>query len=70
MWWVGAARKRCNGPSKTAGVQEGLHLIASTFARQPAQMAIPLQGIRFRNSRSLHEARPQAVQAEGRIEKE
>jgi hypothetical protein len=60
MWWVEAARMRRPGPSKTAGVQEGLHLIASTFARQPAQMAIPLQGIRFRNSWSLHEARPEA----------
>jgi hypothetical protein len=32
-------------------------------------MAIPLQGIRFRNSWSLHEARLEAP-AEGRIEKE
>jgi hypothetical protein len=62
MWWAGAASSsddRRDGPSKTAGVQ--FAALNRTSRGSPAQMAIPLQGIWFRNSWSLHEARLEAA---------
>ncbi len=43
MWWVAAASVAAGHPRPL--VCRVLHLIAGPFRRQPAQMAIPLQGI-------------------------